>query len=148
MKKLFQTRTAEAHCDIPCGVYENDTIKHAAETVFKMATKMHDLEFPGDGATKEEVVSYHNTMARYVQVKEEYAHKCKEQILILWTDYFKPKHLDQFPDVHDKVWNATKLCSKAKREGTVEAAKELKAAVGEIADMFEKAEGSSATYNY
>lgn len=148
MKKLFQSTIAEAHCDIPCGVYENDTIKHAAETVFKMATKMHDLEHPGHDASNEEIVSYHNTIARYVQVKEEYAHFCKEQLLILWTDYFKEKHLDQFPDLHDKVWKTTKLCSKAKREGTVEAAKELKAAVKEIADIFEQAEGSSATYDY
>ena len=148
MKKFFTPRTAEAHCDIPCGVYENNTITHAAETVFKMATKMHDLEHPGHDATHEAIVSYHNTMARYVQLKEEYAHVCKEQILILWTDYFKPQHLDQFPDLHEKVWNATKLCSKAKREGTVEAAKELKAAVKEIAEMFEQAEGNTATYEY
>ncbi|MCF8232835.1 MAG: superoxide dismutase, Ni, partial [Bacteroidales bacterium] len=73
MKKLFRTHTAEAHCDIPCGVYENDSIKHAAETVFKMATKMHDLDQPGPDASHDEVVAYHNTMSRYVQVKEEYA---------------------------------------------------------------------------
>lgn len=148
MKELFKIHSADAHCDIPCGVYENNTIKHAAETVFKMATKMHDLEHPGHDASQDEIVSYHNTMARYVQVKEEYAHVCKEQILILWTDYFKPEHLDQVPDLHEKVWKTTKLCSTAKREGTVEAAKNLKAAVKEIADIFEKIQGSSATYTY
>ncbi|HKJ67129.1 MAG TPA: superoxide dismutase, Ni [bacterium] len=148
MNKLFKTRTAEAHCDIPCGVYENNTIKHAAETVFKMATKMHDLEHPGANASKEEKVAYHNTLSRYVIVKEEYAHICKEQLLILWTDYFKPEHLDQVPDLHDKVWKATKLCSKVKREGTVESATNLKNAVKEIADIFEQVEGSTATYEY
>nr|NIV15206.1 superoxide dismutase, Ni [Fodinibius sp.] len=65
MDKLFKMRTAEAHCDIPCGVYENNTIKHAAETVFKMATKMHDLPHPGHDSSKEEVVAYHNTLSRY-----------------------------------------------------------------------------------
>jgi len=148
MKNLWKTYTAEAHCDIPCGVYENDTIKHAAETVFKMATKMHDLKYPGANASQDELVHFHNTMARYVQVKEEYAHKCKEQILILWTDYFKPEHLEKYPDLHDKVWKTTKLCSAAKREGTVESAKNLKAAVKEIADIFEDVQGSSATYEY
>lgn len=148
MKKFLKMHTAEAHCDIPCGVYENDTIKHAAETVFKMATKMHDLQKPSSNASPEEWVAYHNTMSRYVMVKEEYAHVCKEQILILWTDYFKPEHLDQVPDLHDKVWKTTKLCSTAKREGTVESAKKLKAAVKEIADIFEKVQGSTATYEY
>ncbi len=148
MNKLFKTHTADAHCDIPCGVYENNTMRHAAETVFKMATKMHDLDHPGHDASQDEIVAYHNTMSRYVAVKEEWAHKCKEEILVLWTDYFKEKHLDQFPDLHDKIWKTTKLCSQAKREGTVEVAKQLKAAVKEIADIFEKAEGSTATYEY
>jgi len=148
MDKLFKMRTAEAHCDIPCGVYENNTIKHAAETVFKMATKMHDLPHPGHDSGKEEKVAYHNTLSRYVMVKEEYAHVCKEQLLILWTDYFKPEHLDQVPDLHDKIWKATKQCSTAKREGTVESAKKLKKMVGEIADIFEKVQDSSATYEY
>ncbi|GIS27373.1 MAG: hypothetical protein CM15mP128_1320 [Methanobacteriota archaeon] len=30
-------------------------------------------------------------------VKEEEARKCKEEILILWTDFFKPQHLENPP---------------------------------------------------
>ncbi|MBI2642012.1 MAG: superoxide dismutase, Ni, partial [Candidatus Wildermuthbacteria bacterium] len=67
-----------------------------------------------------------------------HAQKCKEELLILWTDYFKPEHLEMFPALHETFWKAAKLCSKVKQEVSMEAAKELEKAVQEIADIFEK----------
>lgn len=81
-----------------------------------------------------------NSLARYIAVKEEHAQKCKQELLILWTDYFKPEHLDAFPNLHETFWEAAKLCSKAKQEVSMETAQALKKAVDEIAEMFQKAE--------
>lgn len=80
--------------------------------------------------------NYHNSMTRYVLVKEEQARKCKEEILILWTDYFKPEHLEKFPDLHDTFWKAAKLCSQIKQTVDEQVAKDLVAAVDKIADIF------------
>ena len=33
-----------------------------------------------------------------IAVKEEHARICKTEISILWTDYFKPQHLEMFSD--------------------------------------------------
>jgi nickel superoxide dismutase len=56
--------------------------------------------------------------------------------LVLWTDYFKPDHLEAFPDLHETFWNATKLCSATKQNVDVAAAENLMAAVEKIHNMF------------
>ena len=39
----------------------------------------------------------------------------KEHLWVLWTDYFKPEHLEKHPDLHDKFWKATKEAGAAKK---------------------------------
>ena len=134
---VFSPRTAHAHCDIPCGVYEPDSMTWAAETVYKMAEKLLALQPPKEGDMKGRL-EFVNTAARMVEIKEKFAHKCKEEILILWTDYFKPEHLDRFPELHEKVWKATKQCSTVKRGVSLEEAAKLKEMVAEIAEVFRK----------
>jgi nickel superoxide dismutase len=133
--KISKPSVAYAHCDVPCGIYEVDTMLHAADTVQKMVEKLQELKHPKEGDNQSRL-NFVNTAARMVATKEEHAQKCKEQILILWTDYFKPEHLEKFPDLHEKIWKATKLCSDAKRNVDIEVAKKLKNSVAEIAEMF------------
>lgn len=130
LAKMFGafTKPVYAHCDIPCGIYETNSMVTAADTVYKMTEKI--LELKGM-----ELVD-RNNFVRMVHVKEEHAQKCKQEILILWTDYFKEEHLAKFPDLHTKVWKATKLCSQAKRTVDIKAAQQLKEAVAEIARIF------------
>ena len=69
-------------------------------------------------------------------VKEEQAQEAKEQLLILWTDYFKPVHLEKYPNLHDTFWKAAKLCSSVKVEVSLEHANELMDAIKEIHGIF------------
>lgn len=133
--KKSPPRIAHAHCDIPCGVYEVDSMKWAVETCAKIVDKLIALESPKD-SDRHALREFHNTFAREVAVKEEYAQICKQQILILWADYFKPEHLAKFSDLHDKVWKATKQCSVVKRSVSAEEVKKLKTLVDEIAEIF------------
>ena len=107
----------------------------AAETCFKLATKIQDLELP-DASSKHEVLEFHNTVSRAVAVKEEYAEICKKEVLILWTDYFKPEYLEKWPNLHDRVWKITKQCSVVKRTVSPDEAKKLQDMVAELADIF------------
>lgn len=91
--------------------------------------------------TQNPSVAEHNNFIRMVATKEEHAQICKREILILWTDYFKPEHLSLFPDLHDVFWNTAKLCSKNKQTVDEQASHELVAAVDKISIMFQKAEG-------
>jgi nickel superoxide dismutase len=128
---------ASAHCDVPCGVYEPDSMTWAAETCFKLAEKLEGLELP-EWSDKHHVLEFHNTATRAVGVKEEYAQICKTQVLILWTDYFKPEHLEKWPDLHEKVWKITKQCSTVKRSVSKAEAQKLKDMVKELADIFKE----------
>ena len=121
-------RAAAAHCDGPCGVYDPASARIAAEAVLSMAKKLVALE--GDGLAVE------NTRGRYIAIKEEQAQVAKQELLILWTDYFKPPHLEANPGLHTTFWNAAKLCSQNKVEVNVEAAQALVDAIREVHDIF------------
>lgn len=125
LRKLLPIKPVYAHCDIPCGIYDPHAAQLAAKTVQTMVQKINELD-------KED----RNNLIRMVMTKEEHAEICKRGILILWTDYFKPEHLEKFPNLHDLVWKTTKLCSENKRHVDAAKAEELIKAVDEIADIF------------
>lgn len=144
LHKKYPARTVYAHCDIPCGIYTPEPALTAAKTVIKMVEKIQQLQPPSFPMPNiEEAKGKVNSMVRYIQVKEEHAQKVKQELLVLWTDYFKAEHLAMFPNLHETFWKAAKLCSKNKQEVNMETAQELLKAVQDIAEMFRKAESIS-----
>ena len=115
---------------MPCGIYAPHAAEIAAQTVEKMVSLIAELG-PDDDTT-----AWHNSFTRYVAVKEQHAELLKREVLIIWGDYFKPPHLEQYPDLHDKVWNIMKLAAACKQGTSVEDARALRAAVDEFAEMF------------
>ncbi len=136
---------ASAHCDGPCGVYDPASARIAAEAAVSMTKKILALEVP-DPSDKDAYVKYHNTFARYVKIKEEQAHLCKEELLVLWTDYFKPQHLDANPDIHETFWKAAKLCSTVKVHVSLEAANELMDTMEKVHELFWSTKGRNVAY--
>jgi nickel superoxide dismutase len=126
---------AEAHCDAPCGVYDPASARIATEAVLSLTKKILALSAPSpsDAAAWSE---YQNTFMRYVLIKEEQAQIAKKELLVLWTDYFKPDHLKEVPNLHDLFWKAAKLCSECKQHVSEAKAKALLEAVEEIHQAF------------
>ena len=81
---LRPSRVAHAHCDLPCGVYDPAQARIEAESVKACQQKYQDSDDP---VFKE----------RAVTIKEERADLVKHHLWVLWTDYFKPDHLQKFP---------------------------------------------------
>ncbi|NJO40248.1 MAG: superoxide dismutase, Ni [Cyanobacteria bacterium RU_5_0] len=135
IKTWFPAPIVYAHCDGPCGVYDPAAARIAAEAVLSMTKKILELQ-PPDGGDPKAMAAYENTITRYVQIKEEQAQLAKKELLVLWTDYFKPVHLEQFPDLHTQFWNVAKLCSACKVEVSLQHANELMDAIEEIQKMF------------
>ncbi len=133
-------QTAEAHCDGPCGVYDPSSVRIAAEAAVSMTKKILAMT-PPDTSDAKAMAAYLNTMSRYVAIKEEQAHLAKSELLVLWTDYFKPQHLEQFPELHTTFWKAAKLCSTVKVEVSAVHAQELMDAVKEVHELFWKSKG-------
>lgn len=129
IRRVSPFGVARAHCDIPCGIYDPRDAIQAAQTCIRMTELLLELGEPSE-------VAGHNSFSRYVTVKEEHAKKAKDDILVIWTDYFKPEHLAAYPDLHEKVWNACKLGSQVKQGVDMDAAQQFKSALEEIGDIF------------
>jgi len=122
-----------AHCDIPCGIYETDTMRHAADTCLRMVEKIQALG-EGHGEKTDE----HANFIRAVANKDKQAQLCKDQIYMLWSDYFKSEHLQKFNDLHEIIWQAAKQCSKVKQSLNIDEAKKLVEMTAKISKMFEE----------
>jgi nickel superoxide dismutase len=64
-----------AHCDIPCGIYETDTMTHAADTCKRMVEKYNEI-----GEVDDESPESMNTAIRCIMIKEKHAQKCKDEL--------------------------------------------------------------------
>jgi nickel superoxide dismutase len=75
---------------------------------------------------------------RALIIKEQRAELVKHHLWVLWTDYFKPPHLEQYPQLHQLFWDATKLAGAAGAKGTIDPAQadDLLAKIDEISKIF------------
>jgi nickel superoxide dismutase len=120
---LAPRRTAHAHCDLPCGVYDPAQARIEAESVKACQQKWQDSDDP-------------EFKARAVAIKEERANMVKEHLWVLWTDYFKPEHLEAHPTLHELFWNATKAAGAAKKSNDPAQGQQLLDSIDEIAKVF------------
>jgi nickel superoxide dismutase len=135
LRRWLVVREAHAHCDIPCGIYDPIAAKIAAQTVLKMVMRIQALDYP-QGGTHEQYTENRNTFGRYIAVKEQHAELVKHEVDILWHDYFKPEHLEKYPDLHATVWETTKLASTNKQTVDLDAARRLVESVDKIAEIY------------
>ena len=142
MDRVLGIEPLYAHCDVPCGIYDPHGAAIAAKTVYTMNKKLTELPMPGPQASAQEQLEHRNTIVRMVQTKEAHAQICKQELLIFWTDYFKPEHLPLIPDLHETFWKAAKLCSYTKQHVDLAKSQELMDAVAKISDLFQKAEAA------
>src|ERR1041384_6439885 len=101
LNRAMGGRDAYAHCDVPCGIYDPHAAQIAAHTVIRMVDLIEGL---GELNSTEKA----HTFARHVAVKEEHARIAEHEIIILWTDYFRPEHAEANPNLHDLVWKTCK----------------------------------------
>ncbi|HKJ13171.1 MAG TPA: superoxide dismutase, Ni [Ornithinimicrobium sp.] len=114
-----------AHCDLPCGVYDPAQARIEAESVKMIIQKVNDSDDP-------------DMKARGLLIKEQRSELVKHHIWVLWTDYFKPPHFEQHPQLHMLVNEATKLAGATGTKGSwdVSKADDLLAKIDEIAEIF------------
>jgi nickel superoxide dismutase len=120
---LKPRRTVHAHCDLPCGIYDPAQARIEAESVKACQEKYQGSD---DAIFKDRAVS----------IKEQRANLVKEHLWVLWTDYFKPEHLENYPQLHDLFWNATKEAGNAKRSEDPAQGQKLLDAIDELSKVF------------
>ena len=114
---------ATAHCDLPCGVYDPAQARIEAESVKAIQEKYQGNEDP-------------EFRTRAIQIKEQRAELVKHHLWVLWTDYFKPEHLEKYPNLHELFWNATKEAGAAKKSQDPAQGQKLLDLIGQIDTIF------------
>lgn len=138
---FFPPKSIYAHCDIPCGIYDPHNAQVAAHTVLRMTRLINELKASSEEPAFDERKRIISQVSRLSKVKEEHAEIVKHEIRIIWGDYFKPEHIEKFPDTNDLVFEIMKLSSKAKQEVSEDAANQLLGKVQEFAEIFWKTKG-------
>lgn len=116
-------RIVHAHCDLPCGVYDPGQARFEALSVKAIQEKYQASDD-------------HDFRERCIKIKDERADLVKQHLWILWTDYFKPQHLSQFPELHDLFWRATKMAGDSKRSVDPAQGQQLLDVIDEIDKIF------------
>lgn len=122
LTNMFRIKPVYAHCDLPCGVYDPAQARIEAQSVQKIQEKYAEL-----GETDK---------VRAIVIKEERAELVKRHLCVLWTDYFKPEHLEEHPDLHEKIWLACKQASVCKHSVDPADGQKLLDMVDDVAEVF------------
>jgi len=120
--KLSIIKPVYAHCDLPCGVYDPVQAKVEAQSV-------HEIMKKYDGLHDEDKI-------RAIFIKEQRAELVKNHLWVLWTDYFKPEHLQKYTNLHDLFWRATKQAGQTKKTTDPAEGQKLLDLIDEISTIF------------
>ena len=124
LPRFLAPRTvAHAHCDLPCGVYDPAQARIEAQSVKAIIEKYHGNEDPV-------------FRTRAILIKEQRAELVKHHLWVLWTDYFKPPHLETYPQLHELFWKATKAAGESKKSEDPAQGEQLLGLIGEIDKIF------------
>lgn len=116
-------KPVHAHCDLPCGVYDPAQARIEAQSVHQILSKYPGLHTEED-------------KWRAVFIKEQRLELVKHHLWVLWTDYFKPEHLEKHSDLHDIFWKATKQAGAVKKTTDPAESQKLLDMIDEIAEIF------------
>lgn len=115
-----------AHCDLPCGVYDPAQARIEAQSVYNMQAKYAEGEL------------HEEDKIRAIFIKEERCEMVKHHLWVLWTDYFKPEHLELHEDLHDLFWRATKQAGQCKKSVDPADGQKLLDLIDEVDELFKK----------
>ena len=132
---MYEMENVRAHCDIPCKVYDPAISIIAVVTILRLIDLIEENE-------KDQInTSRTVTLSRLASEKEKHAKIVKDEITVIWGDYFKSPQLESFPETHNLVHSIMQSASKCKQEVNREAAEKLLEQVNEFATVFWKTKG-------
>lgn len=134
---LIPHKTAFAHCDIPCGIYDAHQMQLAAHTIIRMTDLLSKIK-------KDDELKAEHDVSRVTSVKEKHSNILEEELSTLQDDYFK-NDFSKFPELEDLFKKSKELGTKARVGIDLESAKELLETVMKIAEIFYKSKNVEST---
>ena len=137
--KVIPFTKVSAHCDVPCGVYDPIPAQIAAMTVARMTDTIIELEEHEEathGGKRD--LHYQNKITRMITEKERSGKIVKDEIAIIWGDFYKTPQFEQFPELHTIVHEIMLTASKCKQNVDQDASRLLVTKLNEFAEIFWK----------
>ena len=104
----MKTNEVFAHCDIPCKIYDPIVIQVAALSVVRILDIINET-------SHDDVKENISELSRLTAEKENQARIVKDEVRIIWGDYFKEPQIKAFPKIHDLVHQIMMQGSKCKQ---------------------------------
>ena len=123
----------KAHCDIPCKIYDPIIAQIAVLTMIRTVDLINELE-EKESLTNGDKAQF----SRLVSQKEEHGVKVKEEIRVIWGDYFKEPQISEFPEIHELTHKIMLAASKSKQNIDKNASLELLENVNRFTEIFWK----------
>ncbi len=140
---LLAPKSAEAHCQVPCGIFSDqisfETMLEAQETIAKANVQMAEL------IKKDDPLSV-NQATRWIMTKEDHCKKIMEIV----AEYFLAQRIKPSDDDETYVkqlkaaHTLTRAAMKAKQDPSAEVAEAVKAA---IFDLYRAYEGKEPDFH-
>ena len=127
---MIKVKETNAHCDIPCAVYDPYTAQFAALSIVRILDLIGEID--ENPTSKADLTK----LARLVSQKEEHSSEVKEAVRVIWGDYFKEPQIEKFPEIHDLTHSIMMIASKCKQELSRENGLELLEKVNRFAEIF------------
>lgn len=131
LDNLSAFKTASAHCDIPCKIYDPCTAQICALTMLRMVDLIDEID-----AKTDPVPADRFQVVRLINEKEEHGIKLKEEIRVIWGDYFKQPQIDKYHSIHKLVHNIMMQVSKVKQGVNREEAIKLVDLINDFSTIF------------
>ena len=140
---MFNINKVQAHCDIPCKVYDPAVIQYSALSIVRFIDLINE-------EVKEAEMNSNNIaqLSRLVAVKEQHAKEIKSEVATIWGDYFKEPQITKYPAIHELVHSIMQLASKCKQETKRENGVELLKKINKFAEIFWDTKGIKTEKKY
>ena len=128
---MFKISKVQAHCDIPCKVYDPAVIQYSTLSIVRFIDLINE-ELKNAEMNSNNIAQ----LSRLVSVKEQHAKDVKSEVTTIWGDYFKEPQISKYPEIHQLVHEIMQLASKCKQEHKRENGVELLKRINKFTEIF------------
>ena len=140
---MFNISKVQAHCDIPCKVYDPAVIQYSALSIVRF------IDLINDEVDESEMNSNNiSQLSRLIAVKEQHAKEVKSEVATIWGDYFKEPQITEYPEIHELVHSIMQLASKCKQNTKREDGVELLKKINKFTEIFWETKGVKTEKKY
>ena len=128
--RIIGLDVASGHCDIPCKIYDPIISQISALSIVRL------IDIIGESSKDTNSPDALNTITRCIIRKEEEATNVKNEVRVIWGDYFKTPQFEKHPQIHELAHQIMLQSSQCKQSISRETGEKLVVLVNQFAEVF------------